>query len=295
MRLLITGATGMLGATLAEKWEKKFQIFTTGRESFTKLPSKHFMPFNLLSDSYDSLMNWANPDVVIHCAAITDLDYCENNIEKAMAVNAESVKKFLKYGFSTKLIFISSDAVFPNGIYMATEKNHTLPENIYGRTKEAGEKYILHSKGNHIAIRTTIVGKNINPKYRGFLEWIIHSLKNEKEISLFNDALFTPITIWHLADEIEWIINKDIKGIFHISGVQPISKYDFGKRICEALKLETDLIKSGNMDDFKFKARRSKDQTLSSSFYSSTYNRTLPTINETIDSIVKHFQENSYE
>jgi len=295
MRLLITGATGMLGATLAEKWEKKFQIFTTGRESFTKLPSKHFMPFNLLSDSYDSLMNWANPDVVVHCAAITDLDYCENNIEKAMAVNAESVKKFLKYGFSTKLIFISSDAVFPNGIYMATEKNHTLPENIYGRTKEAGEKYILHSKGNHIAIRTTIVGKNINPKYRGFVEWIIHSLKNEKEISLFNDALFTPITIWHLADEIEWIINKDIKGILHVSGGQPISKYDFGKRICQALKLETDLIKSGNMDDFKFKARRSKDQTLSSSFYSSTYNRTLPTTNETIDSIVKHFQEYIYE
>ena len=295
MRLLITGATGMLGATLAEKWKEKFQIFTTGRQLFTKFPNNRFMPFNLLSESYDSLMRWANPDVVIHCAAITDVDYCENNIEQAMAVNAESVRKFLKYGFNSKLIFISSDAVFPDGICMATEKNQTSPENIYGKTKEAGEKYIQNSIGNHIAIRTTIVGKNINLKHQGFVEWIINSLKNRQEISLFDDALFTPITIWHLANEIEWIINNDIKGILHVSGVQPISKYDFGKRICEALKLETDLIKIGNMNDFKFKARRSKDQTLNSSFYSSTYNRTLPTTNETINSIVKHFQEHIYE
>ena len=295
MRLLITGATGMLGATLAEKWKEKFQIFTTGRQLFTKFPNNRFMPFNLLSESYESLMNWANPDVVVHCAAITDVDYCENNIEQAMAVNAESVRKFLKYGFNSKLIFISSDSVFPDGIYMATEKNQTSPENIYGKTKEAGEKYIQNSIGNHIAIRTTIVGKNINLKHQGFVEWIINSLKNRQEISLFDDALFTPITIWHLANEIEWIINNDIKGILHVSGVQPISKYDFGKRICEALKLETDLIKIGNMNDVKFKARRSKDQTLSSSFYSSTYNRTLPTTNETVNSIVKHFQEHIYE
>ena len=294
MRILITGASGMLGATFIEKWRDKFEIFATDKESFTNSPAKNFMGFDMLNDSYDVLINWAKPDVIIHCAAITNVDYCEDNTEQAMAVNAESVNKSLKYGSNARLIFISSDAVFPDGIYMATEKDQTSPENIYGKTKEAGEKYIKDASGNHIAIRTTIVGKNINPSYQGFVEWIVNSVKNGKEIMLFEDVLFTPITIWHLANEIEWIISSNISGIIHVAGCEPISKYDFGKKICEGLELDTNLIKKGSMDNVKFNAKRSNDQTLDSGFYNSISNRTLPSADETVDIIVKHFQESAY-
>ena len=294
MRVLITGASGMLGATFIEKWRDKFEIFATDKESFTNSPAKNFMGFDMLNDSYDVLINWAKPDVIIHCAAITNVDYCEDNTEQAMAVNAESVNKSLKYGSNARLIFISSDAVFPDGIYMATEKDQTSPENIYGKTKEAGEKYIKDASGNHIAIRTTIVGKNINPSYQGFVEWIVNSVKNGKEIMLFEDVLFTPITIWHLANEIEWIISSNISGIIHVAGCEPISKYDFGKKICEGLELDTNLIKKGSMDNVKFNAKRSNDQTLDSGFYNSISNRTLPSADETVNIIVKHFQESPY-
>jgi len=294
MRILITGASGMLGATFIEKWRDKFEIFATDKESFTNSPAKNFMGFDMLNDSYDVLINWAKPDVIIHCAAITNVDYCEDNTEQAMAVNAESVNKSLKYGSNARLIFISSDAVFPDGIYMATEKDQTSPENIYGKTKEAGEKYIKDASGNHIAIRTTIVGKNINPSYQGFVEWIVNSVKNGKEIMLFEDVLFTPITIWHLANEIEWIISSNISGIIHVAGCEPISKYDFGKKICEGLELDTNLIKKGSMDNVKFNAKRSNDQTLDSGFYNSISNRTLPSADETVNIIVKHFQESPY-
>ena len=211
-----------------------------------------------------------------------------------MAVNAESVNKFLIYGADARLIFISSDAVFPGGIYMATEKDQTSPENVYGKTKETGEKYIKDASGNHIVIRTTIVGKNINPSYQGFVEWIINSVKNGEEITLFDNALFTPITIWHLADELEWIINNEISGVIHIAGSEPISKYDFGKKICEGLELDTKLIRKGSMDNVKFNAKRSNDQTLDSGFYNSISNRTLPSADETVNIIVKHFQESPY-
>ena len=98
MRILITGASGMLGSTFVKKWQENYEGFSTDKKNFTKGPAENFIPFNLLSESYEALVNWAKPNVIIHCAAITNVDYCEQNPEQAMAVNAESVNKFLKYG-----------------------------------------------------------------------------------------------------------------------------------------------------------------------------------------------------
>jgi len=294
LRVLITGASGMLGATLVEKWQDHYDIYATDKESFIENPAKNFMEFDLLSSSYRSLITWARPNVIVHCAAITNVDICEEHPDQAMEVNAESVKKFLQSDANARLIFISSDAVFPDRLPMATEKDQTSPENVYGKTKETGEKYIKDASGDHIAIRTTIVGKNINPSYQGFVEWIVNSVKNGKEIILFEDVLFTPITTWHLANEMEWVMRSNISGIVHVAGGEPISKYDFGKKICEGLELDTKLIRKGSMDNVKFNAKRSNDQTMDSGFYHSLSSRFLPSADETVDIIVEHFQESAY-
>ncbi len=288
-RILITGTSGMLGATLVKQWCDIFEVFATDKKNFANSHAKYFMAFDLLSESYDTLMNWAKPDVIIHCAAITNVDYCEQNPEQAMAVNAESVNKFLKYGSYSRLIFISSDAVFPDGIHLASEKEQTSPKNVYGESKEAGENYIKEVSGAHLVIRTTIVGKNINPSKRGFVEWIVNSVKDGKEITLFDDVLFTPITIWHLANELEWILGSDISGIVHIVGEEPISKYDFGRKICEGLWLDTSLIKKGSIDGVHFNAKRSKDQTMDSGYYQQISNQVLPNMDQTILSIIQRF------
>jgi dTDP-4-dehydrorhamnose reductase len=293
-KILITGTSGMLGATFVKKWCDKFEVFATDKENFKNSLAKNFMSFDMLSESYKALMTWVKPNVIIHCAAITNVDYCEENPEQAMAVNADSVKKFSQSDPNAKLIFISSDAVFPDGLHLASEKDGTAPVNVYGKTKEAGEKYINNALGSHLAIRTTIVGKNINPSYQGFVEWIVNSVKDGKEITLFDDALFTPITTWHLANELEWLMDNDISGIIHVVGKEPISKYDFGIKICEGLGLDTTMIKKGSIDDVNFLAKRSKNQTMDSGYYHSISNRSLPSTDETVAIIVKHFQESAY-
>lgn len=290
MRILITGASGMLGAALVNKWQDRFDIYATGRESFTNNSAKNFLAFDLLNESYDVLMDWADPDIIVHCAAVTNVDYCEEHPKQALAVNAESVKKFLESTTHAKLVFISSDAVFPDKLHMSSERDQTNPENVYGKTKEAGEKYILDAGKFHVAIRTTIVGKNINRAYQGFVEWIVQSVSSGKEITLFDDALFTPITIWHLGDELEWIMENDVAGIIHIVGKEPISKYDFGRKICERLSLDTSLIRRGSIDAMAFKAKRSKDQTMDSSYYQQISNRALTSIDETVEMICRHFK-----
>ena len=176
----------MLGATLAKMWKDRFDVFSTAKENYAENTVKNFMPFDLLNKSYDTLMNWARPDVIIHCAAITNVDYCENHPEQALAVNAESVKLFLKSDPEVKLIFISSDAVFPDGLHLATVNDKTAPENIYGKSKEAGEIAIQNSGKQHLVVRTTIVGKNINPVSKGFVEWIITSVNDGNVITLLS-------------------------------------------------------------------------------------------------------------
>jgi len=294
MRILITGASGMLGATLVHNWQNKYKVFATDKTNFPESSATQFKTFDLLEDSYETLLDWAEPDAIIHCAAITNVDHCEKHAEQAMRVNAESVKKFLQSNAYRRMLFISSDAVFPDELHLASEKDKTAPENVYGETKVTGENYIRDSGRSHVAIRTTIVGKNINPSYQGFVEWIVNSVNGGEEITLFDNALFTPITIWHLADELEWIINNEISGVIHIAGSEPVSKYDFGRKICERLGLDVSLIHRGSIDDISFKAKRSKDQTLDSGHYQRLSGHALPSMVYTIGTIAEHFEEFDY-
>jgi len=211
-----------------------------------------------------------------------------------MIINGESVRKLIDFAPNAKLIFISTDAVFPCQTHLANENSTTGPENNYGKSKEYGESFIKKSLKNNCIVRTTIVGKNINIYKQGFVEWIINSIKRGNHITLFNDVFFTPISIWHLADELEWIINNDVPKILHVSGSESTTKYEFGYRLCHEMKLDASLIKAGNMDDIQFRAKRAKDQTLDSSYYVSISKRKLPNFEDTIKILIKYFG-GSYE
>jgi len=235
-------------------------------------------------------MDWADPDVIVHCAAITNVDYCEQHPDQAMAVNAESVRKLMEISAKARQIFISTDAVFPDGVHLASESDQTAPETIYGKSKQLGERYIQQAGESHVAIRTTIVGKNVNTRHRGFAEWVVDAASNGRRIALFSDAVFTPITTWHLGDELEWIMqNTAASGILHVAGKEPISKYDFGMKMCEKLGLSCASIAEGSIDECDFLAARSRDQTLDSGYYEQLSGRGLPSTLDTINSLSRHF------
>src|SRR5450759_1021742 len=111
-RVLITGASGMLGATLVHEWANELEIYATDKSDFVRSPSSRFCAFDLARPNYDELVEWASPDIILHCAAIANIDYCEDHPEEAMLVNAYSVEKFLLSAPNARMIFVSSDAVF---------------------------------------------------------------------------------------------------------------------------------------------------------------------------------------
>lgn len=288
-RVLVTGASGMLGACLVKLWSNKYNIFATSHSNFSDNTAKNYKIFDLKNENYGELIEWAKPDIIVHCAAITNVDYCEDNADEAMIVNGGSVKKILEFAPNAKLIFISTDAVFPCGTHLAIENSPTGPENIYGRSKEYGENFIKNSLKNNCTVRTTIIGKNINTYKQGFIEWIISSIGKSNRIKLFDDVFFTPISIWHLADELEWVMSNKVPKLLHISGSEIMTKYEFGYRLCQKMGLDTSLIKAGSIDSFQFRAKRAKDQTLDSSFYMSISKHKLPNFEENIKILIKYF------
>ena len=141
MKILITGASGMLGSSLASELSKSHEVFGTGN-SKVNLPF-NYKPFDLAEESYKTLIEWSKPDFIIHCAALTNGNYCENNALEAFTINAYSVKKLLDATpENVKIIYISTDAVFPSKIHLAKENECTSPESVYGKSKELGEFFL---------------------------------------------------------------------------------------------------------------------------------------------------------
>ena len=292
--ILITGGSGMLGATLVHSLKYEFNIFSTGNE-YIKDQQENYLNFNLSSNSYDELINWSKPNVIIHCGAITNSNYCEENPNDAFDINGISVHKLLKAtNNDVKIIYISTDAVFPSTIHLANEKDCVFPENVYGKSKELGEFFLYSSVNrNYTIIRTTIVGLNLNKERKGFVEWIINSARSGEKIGLFSDVLFTPITIWDLMSEIKFLIksNNINSETLHIGG-ELCTKYQFGRTLLETLNISTEKLIESSISSFIQRAKRSNDQSLDSSFYQKKYNRRLPCLDETILNIKKYYEKN---
>lgn len=292
-RILITGASGMFGATLVHELSKYYDVFATGNTSFKEQP-EHYMKFDLSSSSYESLIDWANPDIIIHSGALTNGNFCSENPSLAFDVNGVSMKKFLdKTNDNVKIVYISTDAVFPSTLSMANEKDCVNPENVYGKSKELGEFFLKNSDREFTIIRTTIVGLNRNSDKQGFVEWIINSSLKKEQIGLFEDVIFTPISIWDLTNEINFLIsNNQINSeILHIGGANTCTKYDFGIALLKELNIDDSVVKKSSILNFSDRAKRCTDQTMETKHYREKYSRKLPDLADTVKSIKENYNE----
>ena len=286
-RILITGASGMLGSSLAVALSKKHKVFGTGNSKMSLLTN--YKKFDLSSGSYKELIDWSRPELIIHCAALINGNYCEKNYKDAFNINSYSIKNLIDSSEDhVKIIYISTDAVFSSKLHMAVENDCTAPDNVYGKTKELGEFFLINSGRDYLVLRTTIVGNNINNSNgKGFVEWILKSVKNKQEVTLFSDVLFNPISIWDFIEEIIFLIESDsfYSNIFHLCGIESVTKYDFGIELIKEYKLNEDFIIKSKITQYIDRAKRSNDQTMDCSKYINLTKRKLPELSKTIKSI----------
>ena len=225
MKILITGSKGMLGSDIVKEF-KNFDLYSFDKDELdiTK------------TEEINKTLQKIKPDIVINCAAYTDVDGSESDKEIALEINADSVKNLAQACRKINSVFVhfSTDYVFDgsnkNGYRENGKKN---PVSYYGYTKSLGEDYIRQELKNYYIIRTSwLFGK----KGRNFIEAIIKKSK-EKEIKVVNDQTGSPTYTKDLAKAVKELITKNYDyGIYHITNSGYCTWFDFAKEILKQKK-----------------------------------------------------------
>lgn len=203
------------------------------------------------------------PDIIIHCAAIVDVEGCEEDKEYAYKLNVDSTKELAAYKpGNTKFVYISTDSVFDglDGDYVETSDKN--PINYYAKTKSIAEDVVESISQNSIIIRTNIYGFH-KKKGKSLVEWALSELLKGCSISGFNDVYFNPVYTKQLAKIVFELLQIDYNGIIHVGADKPLSKYEFLKRLAFNFEVDPVLVESVSVEEVSFNAKRPKNTFLS--------------------------------
>lgn len=261
-KLLVTGASGLLGTWTTGLAERNYNVTPTD-----VIEPAH--PNAVKADITDAecvhhLFQEAKPELVIHAASETNVDRCETERERAWKINVVGTRNIadgcLEIG--AKLVCISTDYVFDGEKQFYSEDDAPNPIDFYGLTKLEGERQVMRRCRNWAVLRTSVLyGRH--PTKQDFATWIINKLRQNQEITVVDDHFNTPTLAENLALMALEVAARDLQGIFHTSGCERISRFEFARKIAEAFNLDSKLIKPIKMSELKaWIAKRPKDSSL---------------------------------
>lgn len=263
MKLLITGANGFLGQYLVRYFQHaKFETIALSRGA-SRLPIENLQYWDVdITDKFlvQEAIEQIRPHVLIHTAAMSKPDACENDREECMAINVEAVKHLIRYstGLTRQFIYMSTDFVFgengPHG-----EDDMPAPLNFYGQSKLMAEKLLTESQVPHAIVRPVFM---YGPVWEGmrsdFLHWVKSNLQQQMKIKVVNDQIRTPTYIGDICKGIAAIIEKESTGVYHLAGKDRLSPYAMAVAVARHLGLDANLIEPVDEKSFPEKVRRAK-------------------------------------
>lgn len=213
----------------------------------------------------ERLFDIYKPDVVIHLAAITDPDRCEEDRARALRVNFEATEKLARLSVATgaQLIFASTDLVFDGARGDYTETDEAQPLGTYGMSKLRAEHVVLRTCPRAFVFRSSLIYGFGSPTGSTFLTSVIENLEAGKPVKLFTDQIRNPILIDDLTEAVIRAIGLDLAGLFHVAGPEAVSRLDFGRLVCREFGFDQGLLRPIAMEDFGYTARRPLNSTLS--------------------------------
>ena len=271
-KILVIGGSSLLGYKILTN-ANNFELYSSYNKNLINHENLETIKIDITNKKNCEKILKLNPDVIINTAAITNVDYCEKYEKNAFDVNVNGVKNIAKIAqkLGSKLIHISSDAVFSGERKFYTEEDKPNPINIYGKTKLESEK-IVSKVENSIILRPSVIFGWIPYEYiktsdesrktMNFGLWVLDQLNKKNKISIVNDQFNTPTLADNLAKNILNIVQKDMTGIFHLSGLSCVSRLDFSKKIAKSLGYSENLINSISSKDLKQIAPRTLESCL---------------------------------
>lgn len=263
MKILVTGANGLLGQKLCELLQTKadIELVATARRANMLAQGKGvFENLDICDDAQvTEVFERHRPDVIINCAAMTLVDKCELEQEACWKANVEAVENMVAACavIGARFIQVSTDFIFDGGHGPLTEEDEPSPVNFYGVSKLAAEKIVMKSRVRWCILRTVLVYGVVGDMSRSnIVLWVKESLEQGKEIKVVNDQFRTPTLAEDLAMACYLAAVKNATGIYNVSGKDLITPYDIAIRTATYFDLDRSLIRPVDSTIFRQPARR---------------------------------------
>jgi dTDP-4-dehydrorhamnose reductase len=318
MRILITGASGLVGLNLALEaagrgLQEKHQADGSSLQSSTGRPEGngahvvygtthqhaleteafHAVHVDLLQPGeLERLLDKTNPDWVINCAALAIVDACEENPHLAYRMNTELPAKLasLVARGGARLVHLSTDAVFDGERGEYTEDDRPNPLSVYARTKLEGERAVAEANPGALIARVNLFGWSLSGK-RSLAEWFFYNLQDGRQLMGFTDVYFCPLLVNDLARVLLKMLSLHLSGLYHVVSSECSSKYNFGVALAHLFGLDASQIKPASIDQASLRASRSPNLTLRTVKLSRDLREPLPGLADGLDRFYKLFQQ----
>jgi dTDP-4-dehydrorhamnose reductase len=267
MRILITGAGGLLGGRLAERLARSFDVLAAWR---TSPPPPHVASVRLdllAEERLEELVRGAALDALVHCAALADVDRCELDPELGRRLNSDLPRSIARlcHAHRLRLVALSTDLVFDGQRAPYAEEAAAEPLLAYGHTKLSGEDAILaEHPGAAVARVALVAGRGHGPRGTA-TESIAWQLRAGRTVRLFSDQLRTPVDSESVADAVARLLVGTQAGRFHLGGAERLSRLEIGLRVARLLRLSEAGILPVRQVDQPVGALRPQDVSLASS------------------------------
>ena len=282
-RLLVTGASGLLGANLAllaQKLGYEVLGWTNSRPLVDAPFATRAVDFSNPQDLAQAFQA-AEPDALINCAAQANVDAAEKQPEHAYRVNAEAVGELAQMArdANVPMIQISTDSVFDGikGNYKETDSPNPL--NTYAQSKLAGEHAVAQANPKAAIARVVFYGWSLTGT-RSLAEFFYNNLTVGKPVNGFTDMFFSPLYVAHLAEALLEMLQKRLSGIYHVYAPESLSKYDFGVRLAQEFGLDASLIRPISALDSDLPTRRSLNLSMNTDKLQAALGKPLPSQTE---------------
>lgn len=242
--------------------DKQYEVIAACR-GVNRLPSQEgytYEPVNLRNAvSAQQLLEKHRPDVIIHAAAMTQVDECERNKEACWDTNVAATRYLVQAAekYNAYFLFLSTDFIFDGLEGPYAEDAPANPLSYYGASKVAAERLVKNSKLSWAIVRTVLVyGTAVDMQRSNIITWVKNNLQQGKKIKVVDDQWRTPTLVQDLAEGCKLVADKRSTGVYHISGREMLSPYEMAVQTAHFFKLDARLIEKVNAKTFVQPAKR---------------------------------------
>lgn len=227
------GASGLVGGNCTTYFRSLGMEVLGTHFGYATSDTKYFNTLDLDDDKNERVVNF-EPDVIVHCGALTHVDYCEDHVEESYQKTVVSTQNATKLALDcgAKLVFFSTDYVFDGKKGFYNEDDEVNPLNVYGRHKLEAEQYVQGSGVKHLILRiTNVYGDEIRGK--NFIARLSSVLQSgeQAEWKVPNDQYATPVNALMVAKALYLLIKDDKTGLYHLGSTDYLNRYQLATMV----------------------------------------------------------------